>query len=136
LSFAVSGLQFDDTSASVLTGSLARAVGESVADGPYAITQGALTANANYTIDFLAGMLIITATPAPLLFPLAVTDGESVTISWSAVRDVRYRVQFKSEWTEASWTDMGSEVTATESTASTAVHPAEAAQRFYRVIIP
>ena len=53
-SYHVSGLQLSDTVASVLTGALARAADESVAGGPYAISQGTLAANTNYTITFPA----------------------------------------------------------------------------------
>src|SRR6185369_3585072 len=63
LTFTVDGLQFTDTQASVLTGTLTRAVGESVEAGPYAITQGMLAANDNYTISFSASTLTITKAP-------------------------------------------------------------------------
>ncbi|MCX6928259.1 MAG: MBG domain-containing protein, partial [Verrucomicrobia bacterium] len=64
LTFTVSGLQLTDTQASALTGALTRAVGESVAGSPYAITQGTLTANGNYTMSFTSSSLTIT--PATL----------------------------------------------------------------------
>ena len=64
LNFTVGGLQFSDTPATVLTGGLARAAGESVVSSPYAITQGTLTANTNYTISFTGDALTIT--PATL----------------------------------------------------------------------
>jgi hypothetical protein len=51
LTYTVSGFQFTDTQASVMTGALTRAAGESVAVSPYAITQGTLAANGNYTIS-------------------------------------------------------------------------------------
>jgi hypothetical protein len=64
LTFTVSGLQLSDAAASVLTGSLARAGGETVVGGPYAIGQGTLTANSNYTINFIGSTFAIT--PAAL----------------------------------------------------------------------
>jgi hypothetical protein len=60
LTFGVSGLQFSDSQASVLTGALARAPGETVAGSPYAISPGTLTANSNYTISFIGNSLSIT----------------------------------------------------------------------------
>jgi hypothetical protein len=63
LTFTASGLQFADTAASVLTGALARLAGETVAGGPYAITQGTLTPNGNYTINFTGASLTITKAP-------------------------------------------------------------------------
>jgi hypothetical protein len=56
--YTTSGLQGSDTAGSVLTGSLSRNAGENV--GTYAITQGTLAANANYTLSFVPGTLTIT----------------------------------------------------------------------------
>src|SRR5262249_61884155 len=64
LSFKATGFQFRDTAATVLTGNLARAAGETVAGSPYAISQGTLAANSNYTISFTGNSLTIT--PATL----------------------------------------------------------------------
>src|SRR6185312_1626982 len=64
LTFTANGFQFTDTPASVLSGTLTRAPGETVAGGPYAITQGSLVANGNYTVVFTGSALTIT--PAPL----------------------------------------------------------------------
>ena len=61
LSYVVSGLQFTDTEATVLSGSLSRAAGEAV--GNYPISQGSLTANGNYIIAFTGNSLDITARP-------------------------------------------------------------------------
>lgn len=61
LTYAVTGLVAGDTSASALTGALARAAGEDVA--VYAISQGTLAAR-NYAITFIGNGFSIT--PAPL----------------------------------------------------------------------
>ena len=45
------------------TGALARAAGNTVAGGPYAINQGTLTAGTNYSITYVAANLTITAKP-------------------------------------------------------------------------
>ena len=60
----VDGVAIDDTAATVLTGQLARTPGEAVSVGPFAITQGTLAANSNYTITFTASPPTIT--PATL----------------------------------------------------------------------
>jgi hypothetical protein len=57
LTYASSGLKTGD----VITGALARATGESV--GTYAINQGTVSAGNNYTINFVAANLSITAKP-------------------------------------------------------------------------
>src|SRR5262245_42523035 len=55
----------NDTAASVLSGGLTRAPGEAVAGSPYAINQGTLAVNANYSIATFTGSNL-TITPAPL----------------------------------------------------------------------
>ncbi len=67
LAYTASGFQFHDTAASVLTGALARAQAGTLAGeqaGGYAISQGTLAADSNYTISFTGNTLTIT--PAPL----------------------------------------------------------------------
>ncbi|MBU4119529.1 MAG: hypothetical protein KJ555_12290, partial [Proteobacteria bacterium] len=64
LSYATSAFQSADTAATVLSGALSRAAGESVASGPYAISQGSLAANSNYSIAFTGNTFTIT--PASL----------------------------------------------------------------------
>ena len=63
LTYSYGSLQNGDTS-SVFTGSQTRAAGENVAGGPYAISQGTLSAGNNYAIDYTGGELTIT--PASL----------------------------------------------------------------------
>jgi large repetitive protein len=64
LAYTAGGFQFDDTAATVLSGHLSRAAGQTVAGGPYAVTQGTLAANSNYTIKFTGSTLTISpATP-------------------------------------------------------------------------
>jgi streptogramin lyase len=65
LTYVASGFQLGDTEATVLSGSLTRAAGETVAGGPYAITIGSLSAGSNYTIAFTGSTL--TVTPATLI---------------------------------------------------------------------
>src|SRR5690606_31848166 len=63
LTYTVTGFKLTDTAAGVLTGSLTRDAGETVAASPYAISQGSLAANANYKIAFTgAGFTITPAT--------------------------------------------------------------------------
>lgn len=60
LTYTVTGLKYEDTKESVLSGALARATGEQV--GVYAINQGSLTAGNNYTISYTGANLTITKT--------------------------------------------------------------------------
>ena len=55
------GLAAGDTITGVITGALARAPGENVSGNPYAISQGSLTSNSNYSITaFTPGQFLIT----------------------------------------------------------------------------
>jgi hypothetical protein len=73
LTYAVSGLQTGDTAATVLTGSLTRDAGETVAS--YPIRRGTLSANANYTLSFVGSILYITSGTVSL------TSAQSVVVS-------------------------------------------------------
>src|SRR5205085_7248742 len=64
LTFSSSGFKFTDNAGAVLTGTLTRAAAEPVAGNPYAISQGTLAANTNYTISFTGAN--VTVTPATL----------------------------------------------------------------------
>ncbi|MDO8291836.1 MAG: MBG domain-containing protein, partial [Gallionella sp.] len=70
LTFSVTGLVNNptlgiaDTAGTVLSGALTRAPGESALGGPYAITQGNLAANSNYSLGFTPNNLIITGAAA------------------------------------------------------------------------
>lgn len=119
---------------SVLGGTLTfgRAPGENV--GSYLITPSGLT-SANYAITFNTGMLTITAAPAPVILPLTGAGTANVVITWSAVSNVTYRVQYKSDLNSA-WVDLAPDITATNSITSTTDPPGGATQRFYQVTIP
>jgi hypothetical protein len=64
LTYKVVGLQFSDAAEAVLSGTLGRGAGETVAGSPYAINKGTLAANPNYALDFAGANL--TVTPATL----------------------------------------------------------------------
>ena len=114
----------------VLGGTLAftRAPGQNV--GSYLITPSGQTSG-NYVITFNTGTLTITA-PAPLLFPLALVGKTNVVISWSAVSNGTYRVQYQPVLNATNWTDLLGDVTATGSTASK-TDSLTTTNRFYRV---
>lgn len=61
-----SGLASWDTNGTAFTGSLSHTGGENVVGSPYAITQGSLAANLNYSVSGFTGNNL-TITPAPLV---------------------------------------------------------------------
>ncbi|AJH15068.1 bacterial surface protein 26-residue [Myroides profundi] len=72
LDYKVSGLVNNDKETAVLSGSLSRALGEDV--GSYAITQGDLKANGNYSLSFIGADLVIT----PALLTVSATTQSKV----------------------------------------------------------
>ncbi|MCX6929802.1 MAG: MBG domain-containing protein, partial [Verrucomicrobia bacterium] len=131
--FTVSYAGFvDGETAAVLGGTLAiaRARGESV--GTYALTPSGLT-SANYAINFVPGTLTITEiVPAPVMRPLAGAGTTNVVISWSAISNVTYRVEYSPDLSGTNWVDLEGDVTANGDTASkTDTHNAPSG--FYRV---
>ena len=83
LGFAATGFRFSDTAASVLTGALARAPGETVAGGPYAIGLGTLVANANYVIDFQSAPFTISQRLLSLVLTGSVARTYDATVTAS-----------------------------------------------------
>jgi hypothetical protein len=77
-----------DTAATVLSGGLTRVPGESALGGPYAITQGSLAANSNYTLGFVPGNLIIIGAAAE---PVLGFDAEQVVFFGVINNDFYYR---------------------------------------------
>jgi hypothetical protein len=65
LTYTVGGLVNGDTAEAVLSGALATTATVSSPPGSYAITQGSLAANANYTISFTGATLMVVAAPPP-----------------------------------------------------------------------
>jgi autotransporter-associated beta strand protein len=60
-------------------------------------------------------------------------SGNVVTLSWTSIAGQSYRVQYKDNIDDASWTDLAPDVTASGSTASTT--DTTTSQRFYRVAV-
>ncbi len=216
LTYTVTGLLFSNTPASVLSGSLARSLGETVANSPYAITQGTLVAGSNYTINFIgsslhiaraplsvtaealsktfgttdptftatyvgfvngetpgvlggtlaftrtpgegvgtyaitpsgltsgdydiafnSGTLTITA-PIPQVLSVAIVGSNNIEITWSAVSNATYRVQFNSGLIATNWTDLAGDIASSGNMANKVDVTASASiNRFYRVqVVP
>jgi len=60
------------------------------------------------------------------------TDG--VTLSWTAIPNQSYRLQYKNDLNEPTWTDLSGSVTATNGAVSV-TDPAVNQQRFYRLLL-
>lgn len=99
------------------------------ADGKVLIALGFTTVNGVPVFDL-----------ARLWYPLEITsgyqNGGEATLTWSAIPNRTYRVQYKEKLSENNWTDLSGDVVATLATASkTDTTLAGAAQRFYQVVL-
>lgn len=70
----------------------------------------------------------------PVILSLTGAGTPHVVISWSAVSNLTYRVQYRSDW-NTPWLDLAPDVTATNTAASTTDQAASLGQRFYRVML-
>ena len=122
-----------DTSAALGgTMAFARASGES--GGGFLITPSGLTSG-NFSITFNTGSVTISA-PAPSILSLALPGPDSIALTWSAVSNATYRVQYKSDLNATNWTDLAGDISATNTTASKTDVRATP-RRFYRIeVIP
>jgi hypothetical protein len=73
----------------------------------------------------------------PALLPLQVNPaGDTLTLTWTASAGLKYRVQYKTNLSAPTWQTLGSDVTATNTTAvQTDSTVRSAPQRFYRVLL-
>jgi len=62
-------------------------------------------------------------------------SGDTVTITWSAIQGFTYRVQFRSDQSDLSWSYLPGDVTATDSTATKTDLIEANPQRYYRVLV-
>jgi hypothetical protein len=75
----------------------------------------------------------ITVLPRPTIQPQSLTNG-NITLTWTAVPNATYRVQFKSNLNDPAWTDLSPDITAVAQTASI-TNSLSAPQSFYRVLV-
>ena len=73
--------------------------------------------------------------PAPIIQTLTGAGTTNVVLTWSAVSNRTYHVQYKTNLASLSWTDLSPDITATGSTAFYTDHPNGARQRYYRVTL-
>ncbi len=84
--------------------------------------------------DGLNGRQLWKYVPAPLYITSVNKAGTNLDLSWLSHPGQVYRVQYKTNLTDAAWLDVNGDVTATTNTASkTDVVPSTVPQRYYRV---
>src|SRR5208282_5728573 len=100
---------------------------------PITVSQGTLSAT-NYSFSFTSGTLTVTAVSQPAIISISLTNGV-ITITWSSVAGMTYRVQATGSLNNPNWTNLPPAVTATGPTASKTDVIGNTPQRFYRVML-
>ena len=78
----------------------------------------------------------VSVTPLPVPTLQAVTQtSNTLAFAWNAMTGLGYQVQFKADLAQTNWTNLGSSIVATNSTASASDVIGPAAQCFYRVVL-
>ena len=77
------------------------------------------------------------AIPPPQFLPLVTTSGNSnVTLNWSTSSGMKYRVQYKTNLTDAVWQTLGADIVASDTvTSATDGGAGNSSQRFYRIAV-
>jgi len=70
---------------------------------------------------------------SPPVFQSITVSGADLTLTWSAIAGSTYRVQYKVNLDDLTWTDLPGDVTATSASASKLDTIAAGDQRFYRI---
>jgi len=89
----------------------------------------------NYDITLNSGTLTVTGASAPVILSIVASNNTNIVITWSAISNTVYRVQYKSTLASTNWISLTPDVIATGSTASFTDHPGTNAQRYYRVVM-
>jgi len=89
-----------------------------------------------YVMSKSDGMIrrLVSVVVPPTVNLISATNGV-VTLTWSAISNRVYRVQYKNSMAETNWTDIPGDVTATNGTASK-IDPLGTTNRFYRLLMP
>ena len=94
-----------------------------------AITSAAL--RERYMFDVLRYFEVL----APPVIAQITAAPPNVTLSWSSIPGVRYRVQYRSALGQGDWVDLSPDIVASGSTVSKTDSTAQPGQRFYRVLL-
>jgi autotransporter-associated beta strand protein len=76
--------------------------------------------------------VVLAVAPQPNILSIT-NSGTSVTLVWSSMAGETYRVQYKNDLSDLTWTDLSPDVTASGPTATTTDSVSAVTQRFYRI---
>ncbi len=135
LTYTISGFLGTDT-VSVVSGtadiSTTATTTSPVDEYPITVTDGTLSA-VNYNFSPVGGTLTVFAT-APAILGITARGG-NVVVTWSALTNATYRLQYLPDFPGTNWQNITPDVTATNATASATDSPGQVGHRFYRVMV-
>jgi hypothetical protein len=132
--YTAAGLVNSDSVTEVSLSSAGAAAAAAAGDYSVTVTNATGAGLTNYSITYSNGVLtVIIVTPTILSLKDAGTS--NVVLSWSAVSNVTYRVQYQANLVGTNWVDLAPDVTAMNTTASATNNPVGAPVRFYRIMI-
>jgi hypothetical protein len=110
------------------------AAAATVSGSPYTIVPSAAvgTGLANYTISYVNGSLMVTATQFAI--QSVQQSGNLITFTWSTTATQTYQIQDTTNLSQSAWSNLGSPIAATNSTA-TASDSITNSQMFYRLVL-
>jgi hypothetical protein len=85
--------------------------------------------------DTDTGIFALSGTLAPPAFQRVEQTGNTIQFTWSAAAQLTYQVQYSTNLAQTNWTNLGSVITATNSTAASSAAIAQEPARYYRVIL-
>jgi hypothetical protein len=77
---------------------------------------------------------MVTVLPGPVIQSINISN-DVVRVAWSAIADLTYRLQFRTNLLDTNWSDVQPDVTATGPTAWNTDSFSSGVERFYRVIL-
>jgi hypothetical protein len=90
----------------------------------------------NYVFSFTDGTLTVVLAQ-PTIISISGAGTSNSIITWTAVKDVTYRLQYRTNFLDGQWVDVAPDVTATNAVAQAPDDAEGAPRRFYRIqIVP
>jgi uncharacterized repeat protein (TIGR03803 family) len=77
----------------------------------------------------------LTVPPPPPVIQMPIQSGNQLALTWSALPGRAYQVQFKTDLTQTNWNNLGTALTATNTTAFASDILGPDPQRFYRIVL-
>ena len=105
-----------------------------VAPGGSVTFSGTVRNSGNITLTNVSVMSGLPVSGAPIATQITRRNGD-VLVSWTATPGVTYRVQYRADLGDPTWTDLAGDVTASGTVASKEDPTGANAQRFYRVML-